>query len=170
MSKNYTLEDVETLRRKSGCSYEEAVSLLDKYDGDIARALIELEKRGQLDSSVKTAHFNMEDFAGWCKKAWHKGLCTRLIIERKGETHVNLPLVILLLMLILGPYAFIAAVLLVLVCGCSIRVQIDDMKNVTIINAEEDHEDHADVSPASASETPEKPEDQDDDFPSITIS
>ena len=37
MSKNYTLEDVETLRAKSGVSYEEAVSLLDKYDGDLAR-------------------------------------------------------------------------------------------------------------------------------------
>lgn len=170
MSKNYTLEDVETLRRKSGCSYEEAVSLLDKYDGDIARALIELEKRGQLGASVKTARFSMDDFSAWCKKVWHKGLCTHLIIERKGETLVNLSLLILLLMLLLGPYAFIAAVLLVLVCGCSIRIQTDDMKNVTIINAEEDHEDHSDESPASEPETPEKPKDQDDDFPSITIS
>ena len=45
--KKYTLEDVETLRAKTGVSYEEAVTLLDKYDGDMARALIELEKRGR---------------------------------------------------------------------------------------------------------------------------
>ena len=40
--KKYSLEDIETLRARSDVSYEEAVFLLDKYDGDITRALIEL--------------------------------------------------------------------------------------------------------------------------------
>ena len=39
MPKNYSIEDVETLRAKAGVSYEEAVSLLDKYDGDMGMAL-----------------------------------------------------------------------------------------------------------------------------------
>ena len=46
MARNYSVEDVETLRQKSGVSYEEAIRLLDKYDGDLASALIELEKSG----------------------------------------------------------------------------------------------------------------------------
>ena len=37
--KKYTLDDIETLRSKTGVGYEEAVALLEKYDGDIARAL-----------------------------------------------------------------------------------------------------------------------------------
>ena len=32
MARNYTVEDVESLRSKGGVSYEEAIRLLDKYD------------------------------------------------------------------------------------------------------------------------------------------
>ena len=45
---SYTIEDIELLRRKSGISYQEAVALLDYHDGNLARALIDLEKNGRL--------------------------------------------------------------------------------------------------------------------------
>ena len=61
MSRNYSLEDVETLRSKANISYEEAVSLLDKYDGDLARALIELEKRGQVGGERTEVKFDADE-------------------------------------------------------------------------------------------------------------
>ncbi len=44
----YTIEDVELLRRKSGMSYQEAVALLEYHNGNLARALIDLERNGRL--------------------------------------------------------------------------------------------------------------------------
>ena len=35
----YTIEEVELLRRKGGMTYQEAVTLLEYHNGDLARAL-----------------------------------------------------------------------------------------------------------------------------------
>ena len=53
---SYTIEDIETLRKKSGITYQEAVALLDYHDGSLARALIDLEKNGRLKEDT-----NMEN-------------------------------------------------------------------------------------------------------------
>lgn len=169
MAKNYTLEDVETLRSKSGVGYEEAVSLLDKYDGDVARALIELEKRGQLNQSSQNGKITTADVAGWIKTAWRKGMNTRVIIERKEEQLICLPILLLLLMLILGPYAFVAAFILTLVTGCSVSIKTEDAKTQTLFKSD-DEPDEAAAEPEQTSEEAEETGDSDDDFPSITIS
>ena len=171
MAKNYTLEDVETLRNKSGVSYEDAVSLLEKYDGDVARALIELEKRGKLDKEPKSAKYDLEDACEWIGKMWRMGMTTRVTIERKGETLVNLPVILLVLMLILGPYAVICAFILTLVTGCNVSVHSPDKKEQTIIRGEDEKTDAPeakDLEPSIKDEEPRKKDD--DDFPSITIS
>lgn len=165
MSKNYSIEDVETLRAKAGISYEEAVALLDKYDGDLARALIELEKRGQVNVKADF-EFNAEEIVAWIKKMWHKGMNTRVVIERKGELLLNLPVLFLILMLILGPYAVIAAAVLMLVTGCSVSLKGENQKEQTIIRGDE--EEQADIEPSIKDDEPEKTDD--DDYPSITIS
>ncbi len=50
---SYTIEDIEILRKKSGMTYQEAVALLDYHDGNLARALIDLEKNGRLKEELK---------------------------------------------------------------------------------------------------------------------
>ena len=45
---SYAMEDIELIRRKSGMTYEEAVSMLDYHNGDTARVLIDLERNGRL--------------------------------------------------------------------------------------------------------------------------
>jgi len=47
----YTIEDIEIIRQKSGISYEEAVNLLEYHNGSLARALVDLEKNGKLKSA-----------------------------------------------------------------------------------------------------------------------
>lgn len=163
MPKNYSIEDVETLRSKAGLSYEEAVSLLDKYDGDLARALIELEKRGQVNAKADLK-FDAEEIVGWVKKMWHKGMNTRVVIERKGETLVNLPVLLLILMLMLGAYAIITAAVIMLLTGCSVSLKGESRKEQIIIKGDEEE----DIEPSIKADQPEKTDD--DDFPSITIS
>ncbi len=132
MARNYSLEDVETLRTKASISYEDAVALLDKYDGDLARALIELEKRGQLSGGEKGAKINMDDVVSRIKALWHKGLTTRVVVERKGVQLINLSVSFLLLMTLLGVYAMVCALILSLVSGCSISLKKTVEETVTV--------------------------------------
>jgi hypothetical protein len=154
MAKKYTLEDVETLRNKAGVSYEEAVELLDKYDGDTARALIELEKRGRLGDGAQGSKINLEDIWTKVKQLWKLGLVTRVRVEHKGEMLVNLSASFLILMLLLGAWAVIAAAVIALVSGCAIRIQTPPKEDS--------------VHPA-AEQTAAHEDDDDDDFPGITI-
>ena len=48
----YTIEDIELIRRKSGISYQEAVALLDYHNGNVARALVDLERNGRLKENI----------------------------------------------------------------------------------------------------------------------
>lgn len=120
--KKYTLDDVETLRAKTGVSYEEAVSLLEKYGGDMTRALIELEKRGQLgDKSIRiNVNGNTADIL---QKWWRKGCDTRLVVERDGETLINLSALFMILALLLGWKLVIAGAILALLLGCRVRLR-----------------------------------------------
>ena len=49
---SYTIEDIELIRRKSGISYQEAVALLDYHNGNVARALIDLERNGRIKPEI----------------------------------------------------------------------------------------------------------------------
>ena len=45
---NYTIDDIEILRKKSGITYEEAVNLLEYHNGSLTRSLVDLERNGRL--------------------------------------------------------------------------------------------------------------------------
>lgn len=52
----YTIEDIEILRQKSGISYEEAVNLLEYHNGSLARALVDLEKNGRMKDTKSSGY------------------------------------------------------------------------------------------------------------------
>ena len=60
----YTIEDVELLRRKSGMTYQEAVALLEYHNGDLARALIDLEKSGRLKEEKEPERSTAKETSG----------------------------------------------------------------------------------------------------------
>lgn len=47
-----TLEQVEKLKEKTNVSYEEAKAVLERHNGDILEALIELERRGKAQTAA----------------------------------------------------------------------------------------------------------------------
>ena len=57
---SYTIEDIELIRRKSGISYQEAVALLDYHNGNVARALVDLERNGRIKPEAEVAADNRE--------------------------------------------------------------------------------------------------------------
>lgn len=160
MARNYTVEDVESLRSKSGVSYEEAIRLLDKYDGDIASALIELEKSGHLGRSSVSADKISELVTKW----WNLGLKNHVLIERKETMLVNVPLIVALLMAVCAPKATLVAAVLLLVFGGHIslqsRVQAEEKPPEAPEQAKQDE------SPEKSEPAEEKPS---DGFDRITI-
>ncbi len=120
MSRNYSVEDVETLRSKGGVSYEEAIRLLDKYDGDLASALIELEKRGQLHKNSLDGDKIGDFIRGW----WNKGMESRVLIDRKGRTLVDLPLLVMILLILCAPRAAVVAAVILLISGGHILLDV----------------------------------------------
>ncbi len=159
-SKKYTLDDVETLRAKTGVSYEEAVDLLDKYDGDMTRSLIELEKRGRLDD--RSIKINMNgNAADLVQKWWRKGCDTRLMVERDGETLINLSALFMILALLLGWKLVVASAILALALGCRVHLR---RASETPAVPETPEAEPAPAAPEKKAE--KKPEDR---FNSITI-
>lgn len=72
---SYTIEDIELIRRKSGISYQEAVSLLDYHNGNVARALVDLERNGRLkpDAAAQDAPKSAEKKASTAAASKSKG-------------------------------------------------------------------------------------------------
>lgn len=83
----YTVEDIEILRQKSGISYEEAVNLLDYHNGSLARALVDLEKNGKLrDTKARQAGSN----GGKVGHVFNRLYRIRLKVTKGNVTIVNL--------------------------------------------------------------------------------
>ena len=119
MTKNYTLEDVELLRAKANISYEEAVALLDKYNGNVADALVELERKGRIAGSNYKKNNPNE---GGVKKFFRSLLRTRVLIRRKDQTIVNLSVLYLAIGLIVAFHLVIASAIAALLLGCRISI------------------------------------------------
>ncbi len=119
MTKNYTLEDVELLRTKANINYEEAVALLDKYNGSVADALVELERKGRIaGSNYKKANPNDGSF----KKFFRSLLRTRVLIRRKDQTIINLSVLYLAIALIVAFHLAIASAIAALLLGSKISI------------------------------------------------
>ena len=136
---SYNIKHIEYLRQKANLTYEQAVSLLDRNDGDIGKALIELEKSGALGgasaSSSKNARSENEpkqeqkprSFWDNAVDLFIKGLRIKLVIEKDHEVIVRLPIIYLLVGVILSLRFAILSVVLMFLTGC--RVQIEHYSN-----------------------------------------
>jgi len=133
MDKKYTFEDVEALREKAGISYEEAVALLDKYDGDMTRALVELEKRGVLNEKKKhKRNPNAEGFGAWFKRILGITISTRVHITRGDMTIVNLTLLFLIAFVCFAPWLAIASVVMIFL----LNLRVNLIKNSDVYASE----------------------------------
>ena len=115
---SYTIEDIELIRRKSGISYQEAVALLDYHNGNVARALVDLERNGRIkpESSQTTytaANDNKKGFMNFMTKLYQ----FRLKVKKGSITILNLSLLFSILSLIISPHLVVIGAIMMLVLG-----------------------------------------------------
>lgn len=121
----YTIEDIELIRRKSGISYQEAVALLDYHNGNVARALVDLERNGRINPGGSTSSKSTTSSGGSGKSSGgstlmnllSKGYRARVKIHKGDTCILNLSVLFAILSLLISPHLVIIAAIVCLVLG-----------------------------------------------------
>ncbi|GHU67368.1 hypothetical protein FACS1894184_07070 [Clostridia bacterium] len=134
-----TLEKVEYLRSKADISYEEALSMLERFDGDLTRVLIELERANRIRSGAAQTNSGAHSYSHrdgfgtdthvppyrhhnhW-KKVTRVLFHNNLQITRGSEIIMNMPVACYVLLLF-APHIMIMGVVAMLLFGCHISVK-----------------------------------------------
>ncbi|MBQ8312448.1 MAG: hypothetical protein IJX84_04500 [Clostridia bacterium] len=126
---SYTIEDIELIRKKSGISYQEAVALLDYHNGNVARALIDLERNGRIknDAAQKTTakdagHQGKNGLTNFFSKLYQ----FRLKVKKENIIIANISLLFALLALLVSPHLVLIAAIAILVLGYKVSFNKKD--------------------------------------------
>ncbi len=161
-----TLEKIDTIRERTGVSYKEAKDILEKHNGDVIEALIDLEQNqtswgeniGQ--NIMNTTDAVMEKL----KEMLKKGNVTKIIIKKNGNIIMNIPVTAGAIGAILSPPITAIGLTTALLSKCTIEIVKQDgevvnmnemaektmnkMKNTvkkeSVMNTEDDAEDITD--------------------------
>ena len=141
------LEKVEKLREKTGVSYEDAKNALEACDYDLLDAIIYLEKLDKVkapevesfttgeeqktstefeqaqqtytnDCNKVTFGQMMDKFFTLCGKVLKKSVASTFIVERRGQTMINVPVLVLVIALILAFWVVLPLLVVGLFCEC----------------------------------------------------
>lgn len=115
----YTIEDIEIVRQKSGISYEEAVNLLEYHNGSLARALVDLEKNGKLKDAKRSkdaGHTRGESIFSFLYRF-------RVKVKKDNITIINLSLLFCLFTIIVAFWVPVVGLIAALVLGYRISLE-----------------------------------------------
>ena len=122
-----TLEKVDEVIDRTGCSYNEAKAALEKTEGDVLAAVLMLEESyaSQAEGSI-----DKDAIVGKIKAAIKKGNVNRLYITRNGETLVSVPVTVGVVGGIIGmlaaPWAVIVGALVAYGSDCRVVIEHND--------------------------------------------
>lgn len=171
------LEKIDILRERTGVSYKEAKEVLERAEGNIVDALIELEERNK-HSWVESMGVAGNEVIEKLKAIIKKGNVTRVILKKDGEVLLNIPVTAGAIGVMLAPMVSLLGVSTALVSKMTIEIvksdgqvydlndmaeeKVNDLKNKFACNIE-DMEDMGDMEvPHEAEEHPEGPVDPED--------
>ena len=132
----YTIEDIELIRRKSGISYQEAVALLDYHNGNVARALVDLERNGRIKEGRSEAPRKESGFSATVNgkpvtkstvmDLLHKCFRARVKVRREDTPILNVSAIFAVLSLLISPHLVIVGLIVCLVLGYKISFDKHD--------------------------------------------
>lgn len=124
----YTIEDIELIRKKSGISYQEAVALLDYHNGNVARALIDLERNGRIknETTTKAKTDSTKRTTNGLTNFFSRLYQFRLKIKKENIIIANISLLFALLALLVSPHLVLFAAIAILVLGYKVSFNKKD--------------------------------------------
>ena len=102
---NISLELIDQMRKRTNCSYEEAKTLLEKYNGNIVEAIVDFERSHNVNIPHGGYYHQYQkqhgrSFGDMLTSLYKKGCNTRVIVESKAKgTIINLPILFFVLFL-----------------------------------------------------------------------
>ena len=125
-----TLEQIDELKKRANCTFEEAKIVLEKNNGDLLESVIELEKR----NGIKMEEDKKNSFSAKLKNLIDKGFKTRFIIEKDEEMILNISINMLLIAALLLNGLLLAVLIIALFLGYKIRIKKEKGKEININN------------------------------------
>ena len=122
---NYTIDDIEILRKKSGITYEEAVNLLEYHNGSLTRSLVDLEKNGLLKDEAPNTRAASDNASG-LKKLFNTLFRIRLMVTKDGIVVANLSSLFVLAALLFAPQEVVIGMIAALLLGYRVNVKRND--------------------------------------------
>ena len=120
-----TLEKIELVKDRTGVSYKEAKDALERADGSVVDAIIEIEETIDISSKSKLGEQGSA-MIDKIKDAIRKGNISKITIKKDEEVILNLPVNIGLVGTLLFPRAVIASTIAAFGTKCTIELLKDD--------------------------------------------
>ncbi len=126
-----TLEKIELVKDRTGVSYKEAKEALEKANGSVVDAIIDIEEsidftaKGNLGDKVNSVVEKV-------KEAVKKGNVSKISIKKNDETVLNLPVNVGIVGTVIAPWAAVAGVIACFGTKCVIELVKDDGEIIDI--------------------------------------
>ena len=128
-----TLEKIELVKDRTGCTYAEAKAALETAEGSVVDAIIaEEEKRNAEHDKVDGESLKDSPIFAKMKEIVDKGNVSRIIVTKGEKTIVNFPLTAGVLGAILVPWGAILGIVAAMGTQCSIDFVDENGKVVDI--------------------------------------
>lgn len=126
-----TLEKIELVKDRTGVSYKEAKEALEKAEGSVVDAIIDIEESIDLKAKSKLGEQGAH-VIDKIKELVKKGNVSKIIVKKNDEVVLNLPLNVSLLGTVLAPWAMLAGVIAAFGTKCVIELVKDDGEIIDI--------------------------------------
>lgn len=133
----FTLEQIDEVRERTGVSYKEAKDALEIANGDIIDAIIYIESKQQ-KSFANNMSEKGNELIERLKEIIRKGNVTRILLKRDGETVINIPVTAGAVGAVLFTPATVAGILVALATGCRLEILKDNGEIIDIRDVTED--------------------------------
>jgi len=119
---NVTLEKIDILRDRTGVTYKEAKEALERSNGDVIAALIDLEDATKQGNWTEEISFRSSQVIEKVKRLIKEGNVTKIRVKNEGKVLVEIPVAIGALGAMILPHLAVLGVLVAVFKRCTIEI------------------------------------------------
>lgn len=125
-----SLEKIDTIRERAGVSYKEAKEALERNNGDVVDALVEIENNE--NSEGFSFNKKSEEIIATLKETIKKGNITKIILEKDGDIIMNIPVTAGAIGAVLAPQLSALGVAAAMISKTTIKIVKEDGEVVSL--------------------------------------
>jgi len=125
-----SLENIDIIRERTGVSYKDAKEILEKHNGDVLEALIDIEEsKGSWSNSFSNKG---EVILDSLREILRRGNVTKIVVKKDGDVIVNLPVTAGVIGIIMALPITALGLTAAVISKCSIEITKEDGEVINI--------------------------------------